>query len=273
MTGAAGYLGNLVCVRRALRDLVCRRSRSVRPSWTIPDLCLILADIVEPKAPKNSQAVTIKASPQGSQSTPCSTRNLGIYCLQGIMSRGVNVDSIRLLLQAARECGAQSPIKFIFASSLAVPLPHTVTPDTIATPESACGMGKLSSELFVNEFSCRGFADGRILRASSRCAPAIDSPLLDVARERRDHDQELGHRKIHPATRLLPHTRVACLPGFTASVREELLALSEVGGAKALELVKFNDDPVSRRVVTVSSWPARSQPRLACASVPEQGRG
>jgi nucleoside-diphosphate-sugar epimerase len=39
-----------------------------------------------------------------------------------------------------------------------------VTPDTIATPEGAYGMGKLTSELLVNEFSRRGFIDGRILR-------------------------------------------------------------------------------------------------------------
>jgi hypothetical protein len=46
-----------------------------------------------------------------------------------------------------------------------------------------------------------------------------------------------------------------CLPGFTATVREELDALEKVGGKKVLELVKFTDDPVDRRLV--SSWPAR----------------
>ena len=42
--------------------------------------------------------------------------------------------------------------------------PPVVTPDTIATPEGAYGMGKLSSELLVNEFTRRGFIDGRIIR-------------------------------------------------------------------------------------------------------------
>ena len=58
-----------------------------------------------------------------------------------------------------------------------------------------------------------------------------------------------------PASSLTPHTRVICLPGFTATVREELQALEKVAGREALDLVKFNDDPVNRRVV--SSWPAR----------------
>jgi hypothetical protein len=53
----------------------------------------------------------------------------------------------------------------------------------------------------------------------------------------------------------LQHTRVVCLPGFTTTVREQLHALETVAGKEALELVKFKDDPVNRRIV--SSWPAR----------------
>ena len=58
-----------------------------------------------------------------------------------------------------------------------------------------------------------------------------------------------------PAEKLLPHTRVICLPGFTASVRDELNALREVAGEEALRLVKFEDNATNRRIV--SSWPAR----------------
>lgn len=38
-------------------------------------------------------------------------------------------------------------------------------------------------------------------------------------------------------------------------MREELRALKEVAGKEVLDLVKFKDDPVNRRIV--SSWPAR----------------
>jgi hypothetical protein len=37
-------------------------------------------------------------------------------------------------------------------------------------------------------------------------------------------------------------------------VREELQALEKVAGKEVLNLVKFKDDPVNRRIV--SSWPA-----------------
>ena len=79
------------------------------------------------------------------------------------------MDSIRYMLDAARHARSDSipPIKFIFTSSLAVyggPLPSVVTSSTIATPEGAYGTGKLISELLVNEYTRRGFVDGRILR-------------------------------------------------------------------------------------------------------------
>jgi hypothetical protein len=56
------------------------------------------------------------------------------------------------------------------------------------------------------------------------------------------------------ATNFVAHTRVVCLPGFTATVRDELDALLAVGGPDALKLVVFEDDPVNRRIV--SSWPS-----------------
>ncbi|KAJ7058157.1 hypothetical protein C8F01DRAFT_991382 [Mycena amicta] len=298
ITGAAGWLGGLL-------------TEALIADPKTPNVRLILADIVEPKAPEGAKAVSLKADLTVAEPVDALFKTeFGIpdtvYCLHGIMSRGsedhfdlalqairlVNVDSIRLMLQAARKYGADSPIKFIFTSSLAVyggPLPDVVTPSTITTPESAYGMGKLSSELLVNEFSRRGFIDGRIIRlptvvvrpgvpsaATSAFLSAVireplkgieclcpignnfDSPELDLAAwvaspETTIHNFVIA--KHIPADKFLPHTRVVCLPGFTATVREELKALEEVGGKKALDLVKFKDDPINRRIV--SSWPAR----------------
>lgn len=58
-----------------------------------------------------------------------------------------------------------------------------------------------------------------------------------------------------PAENFLPHTRTVCLPGFTATVRDELAALGEVAGSDVLKLIRFEDNPVNRRIV--SSWPSR----------------
>ena len=194
-----------------------------------------------------------------------------------------------------RQHGAKAGIvpKFIFTSSLAVyggPLPDIVRPDTIATPESAYGTGKLSSELLVNEFSRRGFVDGRILRLPTiviRPGPpsaatsafisgivreplqgivavcpvgdSFQSPdLVTLAAWLASPETTIKNfvRARHvPAEKFLSHTRVVYLPGFTATVKDILNALLEVAGPEAMKLVQFDDDPVNKRIV--SSWPAR----------------
>lgn len=149
-------------------------------------------------------------------------------------------------------------------------------------------MGKLSSELLVNEFSRRGFVDGRIIRlptivvrpgvpsaatsafisgiireplkgieAICPVGDSIDSPELELAAWVASPETTIKNFVIAmqvPAEKMFKHTRVVCLPGFTVTVREELKALETVAGKDALKLLKFQDDPINRRIV--SSWPA-----------------
>lgn len=209
----------------------------------------------------------------------------------------VNIDSIRELLLATRNYKTTSGdlIKFVFTSSLAVyggpavMSPNVVDINTIATPEGAYGMGKLSSELLVNEFTRRGLVDGRILRlptivvrpgvpsaATSAfisgiireplhgvegicpVGDSLDAPELSLEAWVASPETTIKNFVIAmhvPADRFLKHTRVVYLPGFTVTVREELEALEKVAGPEALKLVKFKDDPINRRIV--GSWPAR----------------
>ncbi|TXT05919.1 hypothetical protein VHUM_03680 [Vanrija humicola] len=295
ITGAGGWLGGLL-------------AGAILADERTPNARLILADIVEPRAPAAASpknAITLKAdlcdpaaidalfaTPFGAPDT--------VYCLHGIMSRGsedefdlglrVNVDSVRSLLDRARQ--VQPAPKFIFTSSLAVyggPLPDVVNSSTIATPEGAYGTGKLVAELLVNEYTRRGFVDGRILRlptivvrpgapsaatssflsgiireplqgkqAICPVGNALDSPELSLAAWVASPETTIRNfviAKHVPASAFLPHTRAVYLPGFTVTVREELEALAEVAGPDALKLVEFKDDPTNRRIV--SSWPAR----------------
>ncbi|KIM44206.1 hypothetical protein M413DRAFT_443234 [Hebeloma cylindrosporum] len=291
ITGAAGWLGGLLAT-------------ALHNDPLTPDVHLILADIVEPKAPAGSKAVLIKADlSDKAQVDALFTTKFGvpdtIYCLHGIMSRGsednfelgvkINIDSVRSLLESTRAL-AKPSIKFIFTSSLAVyggPLPPVVTPSTIATPEGAYGMGKLTSELMVNEYTRRGWIDGRIIRlptivvrpgvpsnATSAFISGIireplkglealcpigdsyESPELSLPSWLASPETTIKNfviAKHVPAEKFLKHTRVVCLPGFTATVRDELEALLKVAGPEVLKLVKFKDDPINRRIV--SSWP------------------
>ncbi|ORY26021.1 putative nucleoside-diphosphate-sugar epimerase [Naematelia encephala] len=297
ITGAAGWLGNILAGELLSDPLT-------------PNVHLILADIVEPKPPKGAtQVVTRKADLTNKDEIDALFHiEFGVpdtvYCFHGIMSRGsednfdlglrVNIDSIRMMLEAARQSRPVSgqPVKFIFTSSLAVyggPLPDVVNIQTIATPEGAYGMGKLSSELLVNEYSRRGFVDGRILRlptivvrpgvpsaATSAFISGIireplhgveaicpvgnghDSPELNLAAWVASPETTIKNfviAKHVPVEKFLPHTRVAYLPGFTTTVREELEALATVAGTDVLKLITFKDDPINRRIV--GSWPAR----------------
>jgi D-erythronate 2-dehydrogenase len=77
----------------------------------------------------------------------------------------VNLDATRDLLEACRLSG-HCP-KFIFASSIAVyggALPNPVTDDTAPAPRLSYGAQKLVCEVLIDDYSRRGFVDGRALR-------------------------------------------------------------------------------------------------------------
>src|SRR6202050_635659 len=77
----------------------------------------------------------------------------------------VNLDGTRAVLDACRALG--SAPRLVFASSLAVyggELPPAVGDDTPLHPQSSYGAQKAIGELLVNDYSRKGFIDGRALR-------------------------------------------------------------------------------------------------------------
>ena len=77
----------------------------------------------------------------------------------------VNLDATRDLLEACRLAG-HCP-KFVFASSIAVyggALPDPVTDDTPPSPRISYGAQKLVCEILIDDYSRRGYVDGRSLR-------------------------------------------------------------------------------------------------------------
>src|SRR5580704_5276817 len=77
----------------------------------------------------------------------------------------VNLDGTRAVLDACRALGTAPRV--IFASSLAVyggVLPPAVGDDTPLTPQTSYGTQKAIGEVLVNDFSRKGFIDGRVLR-------------------------------------------------------------------------------------------------------------
>ena len=192
----------------------------------------------------------------------------------------VNVDATRLLLDNCRRL--ETVPRFIFTSSLAVfggEVPDVVPDDHVLRPQSSYGVGKAVGELFVGEYSRRGFIDGLVCRlptisvrpgrpnaaASSFVSGMIREPLAGgesvcpVPLETRlwisSPDvavRNLVHAAALPAS-ALGGQRTLNLPGITVTVTEMLDSLERLGGAAARARVKCEED--SRVADIVCSWP------------------
>ncbi|HWW06621.1 D-erythronate dehydrogenase [Collimonas sp.] len=192
----------------------------------------------------------------------------------------INLDASRLLLERCRAC-AHVP-RVIFTSSVAVfggVLPAVVQDDTALNPQSSYGTQKAIAELLLNDFSRKGFVDGRVLRlptisvrpgkpnqaASSFASGIIREPLngqsaiCPVAPDVRLW--LLSPRKviaslIHGYTlsaEALGKSRTINLPGISVTVGEMVAALERVAGKRVAARVEWTHDPVIDRII--SSWP------------------
>lgn len=200
----------------------------------------------------------------------------------------VNLDGTRGLLDACRASGAQP--RLLFSSSIAVfggALPPVVVDDTRATPQGSYGTQKLVGELLVQDYTRKGFVDGRSVRlptvvvrpgrpngaASSFASSIIREPLagtdtvLPV-----DPATEMWVASPGAVVAMMLHAvelpagawgwhRSLNLPGLVVDMNEALAALERVGGAAARARVALRRDPAIERIV--STWAARFDCRRA----------
>lgn len=192
----------------------------------------------------------------------------------------VNVDGTRAMLETARDTGAVP--RFVFTSSLAVfggEIPAVVPESFAVMPESTYGSSKAISELLVNEYSRRGFVDGRICRlptisvrpgrpnsaASSFASGIIREPLggleavCPVPLETRlwlSSPNTAASNIIH-ALEVSPTSlgtwRAMNLPGLTVTAGEMLDSLLRIGGTDSRAKVLIEEN--SQIMDIVCSWP------------------
>ncbi len=194
----------------------------------------------------------------------------------------VNLDGTRNLLEAARSAGTQP--RLLFSSSIAVfggDLPAVVTDATTPTPQGSYGAQKLIGEVLVQDYSRKGFIDGRSVRvptvvvrpglpngaASGFASGIIREPLagkqaiLPV-----DPSTEMWVASPRTVVRMFLHAlslpasawgwhRSVNLPGLVASMHEELDALRQYGGDGAAALVRHQPDESVMRLVR--TWAGR----------------
>jgi nucleoside-diphosphate-sugar epimerase len=202
----------------------------------------------------------------------------------------VNLDGTRHLLEACRALGTAP--RLLFSSSIAVfggALPPVVTDATTPTPQGSYGIQKLVGELLVQDYTRKGFIDGRAVRvptvvvrpgrpngaASGFASGIIREPLsgIDAAlpvppeTEMWVASPRTVVGMLLRALELAPQDwgwhRSLNLPGLTVSMHEELAALRAVAGdAVAARVKPALDENVMRLVRT---WAARFDTARASA--------
>src|SRR5690242_15905896 len=122
----------------------------------------------------------------------------------------VNLDATRDLLEACRLAG-HCP-KFVFASSVAVyggRLPDPVTDDTPPLPRLSYGAQKLVCEVLIDDYSRRGFVDGRALRLPAVLVrPGTANTAVSGWSSAIIREPLAGRDYVCPVA---PETRLACI--------------------------------------------------------------
>lgn len=192
----------------------------------------------------------------------------------------VNFDATRTLLEVCRARGHRPRV--VFASSCAVyggELPAVVPATAALTPQSSYGSQKAMGELLVNDYSRRGFVDGRALRLPTisvrpgKPNAALSSFASGVIREPLNGVESICPVPASTQVWLLsPATVIECfirahdldgaalganrsliLPGFTVSVGEMVAALERVAGPEVAGRVRFAPEERVERIVR--TWP------------------
>ncbi|KAL4876306.1 Metalloenzyme, LuxS/M16 peptidase-like protein [Aspergillus karnatakaensis] len=294
ITGAGGYVGQELASALLASN---------------PNTTVTLTDLNEPPIPPSaaqhaSRTKCIAAdltSPSVVDTLFTPTTNYTtIYLLHGIMSSGaeanfdlgiaVNLDSTRSILERLRK--VQPGAKVVFTSSLAVyglaPKGFVITESNFPPiPSSSYGTQKLTIELLLNDYSRRGFLDGRSVRlptvtvragaptqaASSFASGIIREPFHgEKATLPVNRDVEMWICSPYTVMRNLIHaasvpaeawgdSRSVNLPGLVVSVQEMLDALEEVGGRERRELVEERYDAAVDAIV--QTWSPHFDPERA----------
>ncbi|HXW08152.1 MAG TPA: D-erythronate dehydrogenase [Vicinamibacterales bacterium] len=287
ITGAAGFLG------RRLADSLLRRGALAGPGdreQPIERITLIDASPPAPFDDPRVSAVTGDISDPALFERSIDRETRAIFHLAAIVSgtaeadfelgMRVNLDASRALLDVCRRLG-QVP-RLVFTSSVAVfggDLPAVVTDATAVEPATSYGTQKAIVDLLINDYSRRGFIDGRALRLPTisvrpgRPNTALSSFASGIIREPLNGEEAIC--PVDPGTRvwllsprkvieclMMAHdlpaqafgsSRVLSLPGLSVTVAEMVEALGRIAGPDAVRRIRWERDPHVARVV--ATWP------------------
>jgi nucleoside-diphosphate-sugar epimerase len=287
ITGGAGFLGQHLAQALLKSD--------------IPFDELLLIDVAQPlnkTGDRRVKCIQRDLADPASIATLITPKTRYVFHLAAIVSSHaekdfdlgwkVNLDITRNLLEA---CRVQGPgIRFIFAGSLAAfggTLPPIVDEKTVTTPHSSYGAQKAIGELLVNDYSRKGFIDGRVFRLPTVCVRpgrpnlAASSFVSSIIREPINGEEAVCpvstdlsvvvsspdtviRNFIHGATldgQSFGEWRTVNFPALSVTVEQMLTSLEKMTDKATRSRVKFRHDDAISRIVT--SWPAAMNNTLA----------
>ncbi len=288
ITGGSGFLG-----QRLARALLQRHTLAGPDGAPRRIGRITLVDLAPPAEPLDDPRVVTEIgdiSDRGFLERAIGTDTQSVFHLAAIVSgmaeaefdlgMRVNLDATRTLLDICRATGLAP--RLVFTSSVAVyggTLPPVVLDSTAVNPQSSYGAQKAIGELLVNDYSRKGFIDGRVLRLPTvsvrpgRPNAAASSFASGIIRE--PLNGESATCPVEPATRVwvispataitclvaghelaadaLGATRIVNLPGLSITAAEMVDALERVAGADVAARVSWTLDPRIARIV--ASWP------------------
>jgi nucleoside-diphosphate-sugar epimerase len=203
----------------------------------------------------------------------------------------VNLDGGRAVLEACRAAGPG--VRLVFASTAAVfggaAMPAEVADTTKQTPETTYGATKAVCELLVNDYTRKGFLDGRTARlptvivrpgapnaaASSFASAVFREPLagrdyalpvgldvrMPVIGARTAVDCLVALHELPPDA--LGHDRAVNLPSLSVTVGEMVESVRRVGDGRPLGRIDVVPDPAVEAICR--TWPGSTRFERALA--------
>jgi len=290
ITGGTGFIG------RRLADTVLKKGGLTGPSGTeerVEELVLfdqLVPDGFDLGSDPRLAIVQGDISDKATIDRLIDRDDISVFHLASVVSGGgekdfdlamrVNLDGGRHIMEALR---ARSSVpRLVLASSIAVfggaAMPDQVGDKTKQTPQTTYGITKAISELLINDYTRKGFLDGRSARlptviirpgkpnaaASSFVSGLFREPLngVDIALPVQESTlmPVLGYRaivdgiiRLHELpSDALGDDRAVSLPALTVTVTDMLDALDRVADGKPLGKITIEPDPFIEEIVT--SW-------------------
>ena len=298
ITGGGGFLGSQLALKLIERGSLIGPSGSPEPIDTITLFDAFFSPKVEEMATKEGSpiAVTLLSGDMGDRDSVFSAidrDDIAVFHLASMVSgeceqrfddaMRANLDGGRYLLEALRQ--REGRPRLVFASSVAAfggaVMPDCVSDSTKRTPQTTYGMTKVIGELMINDYSRKGFLDGRSARlptiiirpgkpnaaASSWASGMFREPLngepcyLPVHRDQLH--PVLGYRDVidsfialHEADpSLIGDDRAFGLPSHRITVAEGLTVMEQIAAEAGIHPGLIVDDfnPVIQGIV--DTWP------------------